>query len=240
MRLRWGPAGPVAALLALTILVSCGIDQFIYLHPPTALATPESPNEPLTAFFSFRTTDEDNNNDSSGYFKGWEVYYRIYNSTAQRSQDATDIATKNDKDPANVYSYVVNTKSYRRMTLINGSESASMLPAPLLSAAASDRTVTIRPFPLGEEYPAEFTTDKGLGTEQALPLIWRTSPGSDGKPKSFEYEDIAEDDGDVKYSSSSGKEAWYIQAYAFAYGFDESFRAIHSKAAALGSLIIAE
>ena len=78
-------------------------------------------------------------------------------------------------------------KSYRRMTLINGSESASMLPAPLLSAAASDRTVTIRPFPLGEEYPAEFTTDKGLGTEQALPLIWRTSPGSDGKPKSFEY-----------------------------------------------------
>lgn len=230
--------GPVLAVLALLAPLACGIDQFIYLYPPTALVTPESPNEPLYAYFSFRTTDEDNTQDSVGFFKGWEVYYRLYNSATLRSQDATDIATKNDKDPANVYSYVVNTKKYRRMTLIKDTETASLLPAPLLSASGADRTVTIRPIALGEEFPQEFTIDKGLGTEVSFPTIWRTVNVAQAKP--FEYEEIDSEDGDVSNTSSAGTDTWYVQAYAFAYGFDESFKAVHSKAAFLGSLIISE
>ncbi len=230
-----------AAILLLSFtLAACGIDEFVYLYPVTNVGNnPTDSDDDSYKFFSFVTRDSDNDSEASGYFQGWEIYYRIYNSVSDRSVDTTAIETKIDDDPANAWSEVINTRKYKRMTLIQGSDTASLLSAPLLKGTSSDRAVTIRPLTLAS-YPAEFTVDgvQITGSGGADSFAWRSVTAV--KAKSFDYDEIETSDADVKYNSSYGTDEWYLQAYVFAYGFDTSYKALYSEPKSLGSITIAQ
>lgn len=229
-----------AFLCALILgITACGIEEYIYLYPPITKNSP-STVDPSGAYFSFTTADADNTADAGGYFQGWEVYYRIYNSETDRAADVNDIVTKNTKDSANVFSYISSTKKYRRMTLLNGSATNSMLSAPLLKGTGTDRLVEIRPVSGGDEYPVEFSVDgtQLTGSDGENAYVWRSL--DDVNAKSFDYPEIDSADADVTFNSSGGTDSWYLQAFALAIGYDLNYKALYSAAANLGSLKIAE
>jgi len=231
----------LVSLFALSAFIGCGIDEYVYLEPVSnVLNNPTDSPDAAYRFFSFVTKDETNQAEAGGYFQGWEIYYRIYNSKSDRSADTTDIATKADADPANAFYYVNTTKKYRRMTFIRGDDTSSLASAPLIGASSSDRTITIRPVSTGDSYPAEFLIDETqvFGSDGTALLAWREE--SDVSAKSFDYEEIDTGDTDVKYNSgaSVGTDAWFLQAYVFAYGFDTSYKAIYSELLSLGSITI--
>lgn len=233
----------LAAALCFTViagLTGCGIDEYIYLEPVSnILNNPTDTDVDSYKYFSFQTKDAENNADAAGYFKGWEIYYRIYNSVTDRSTDTAAIATKAADDPANAFNYVNTTKKYRRMTFIRGTDTSVMYPAPLIAESPSDRIVFIRPYTIGLSYPEAFTLN-GVqvnlsGTDA---FAWRSV--TDVLAESFEYAQIDQTDADVQYNSSVGLSAqkWYLQAYVFAYGFDTSFKVIYSEPTSLGSITI--
>lgn len=224
----------------LFILGGCGIDEYIYLEPVSNIINnPTDSTDPAIKYFSFVTKDEDNATNAYGYFKGWEIYYRIYNSTTDRSTDTTAIAAKVDDDPVNAFYYVNTTKKYRRMTLVYNEDTSTLASAPLISGTASDRTVVLRPYSISDSYPAVFTAggaDVSIPTTSLNSLAWRSV--SDVLAESFDYEEIDTTDVDVQYNSGSGTDSWFLQAYVFAYGFDTSFKVIYSEPVSLGSITI--
>lgn len=229
-----------AGIYALCILSACGIDEYIYLEPVSNIVNnPTDTDVASYKYYSFITKDADNSSNASGYFKGWEIYYRIYNSKSDRSADTTAIASKVDTDPANAFNFVSTTKKYRRMTTIHGTDTTALYSAPLLGISSSNRSIFIRPLPFGDEYPAEFTADgTPVSNSEGPALVWRSV--SDVQAKTFEFADIAADDADVQYNSASGTEEWYLQAYVFAYGFNSTFKVIYSEPVSLGSISITQ
>lgn len=226
----------IAAFLA-SGMISCGIEDYIYLYPPIARNAPSSV-DPSGAFFSFDTADSDNTAEAGGYFLGWEVYYRIYNSESDLASDVSDITTKNTKDPANVFSFLTSAKKYRRMTLVRDSDTNAMLSAPLLEGSGTDRLVKIRPVASGDEYPAEFSVDgtqqTGAGGEDTY--VWRSIDDVNTKP--FDYPEIDAADADVRNNATGAPDSWYLQAFALAIGYDLNYKAVYSGAANLGSVKI--
>ncbi len=219
-------------LLLLTLLffsTGCGLDTFIYLYPVTQLL-----NNPLAGstdnlynYYKFRTTDADNTANSADYFKGFTIYYRIYNSTAVQSQDASDISTGNTNNPATILNYIVNVKKYTRMT-----SSLRIGAYPLIPAAAANRDVTIRLIDYGTTDPADFLVDSA---SYGIPL--RTK--NDGTATdSFVFSEIVSSDVDVMYASTGETDKWYVQSYVLAYGYDGSYKPIYSSLFSLGVITI--
>ena len=95
---------------------------------------------------------------------------------------------------------------------------------PVIPGADHDRDVVIRLTKSGDEYPALFSVE---------------SPGNLGNPlrslnegtsfPSFEYDNIADADNDVSYTSTSTKDKWFVQAYVVTYGYDESYKSYYSQ-----------
>ncbi len=227
-----------AALSLVACLAGCGIDEYIYLEPVSNVTNnPTDTPDASFRYYAFITKDADNAANASGYFKGWEIYYRIYNSQSDRNTDTAAIAAKIDADPANAFYYVSTTKKYRRMTFIHGNDTSAPYSAPLLTGDTVDRTVLIRPYTINETYPAAFTVNGVPWTISGENvLVWRSV--SEVLAKSFEHADISSTDADVQFNSGSSTGSWYAQAYAFAYGFDTSFKVIYSKPVSLGSITI--
>lgn len=211
-------------------LVSCGIDDFAFLYPPeTRLHDPASSVDPANKFYEFVTPDEVNAAEADDFFKGFEIYYRIYSDNAVLSQDATSINDSNEKNPTQIIN-VLQGRGYKRMTRVSGS---SMEGAPLIERSASNREILIRLTTEGA-YLAEFTVD---GTAQNT--VKRST--SETSWKAFDYAQIAAGDGDVNAPLTVIEpDAWYVQAYALTYGYDLSYRSLYSKALSLGVIVIAK
>ena len=232
-------------LLAVIVLLcmGCGIESYIYLYPIKQYLILPSSDDPYN-YFSFKTSDAANiENYANGYFKGCEVFYRIYNSTSARDSDYSAISsyTSNDEDndstpSANAYSYLINTKSYVRMTCQNRQETP-LIPA---STDSSNQIVSIRLYAATSAYTEEITIN-----DTSYGLALRTIDGisKDAAEYTFDYDEIDKNDSDVKYSTSTSNDAegkWYVVAYAMAWGYDESFQNLYSVPYYLGYVTISD
>jgi hypothetical protein len=206
------------AMLALFIS-SCGIDTYVYLYPVSVCLNVPSSSDPTYNFFSFRTSDSKNYDEygSDSYFRGFEIYYKIYNSESQRSADVSAIYSYNDSNPTSALAYLTGTKGYKRMV-----HTGRTTDIPLIPASSSDRTVSIR---LTDQstYTAQFLV---AGTNLGIPM----RPKNEGTSfLSFDYDDISTSDTDVLYTSTSSIDAWYVQAYVVVYGYDDSYKTSYSE-----------
>jgi len=213
------------AACSLFLHAGCGVDDFVYLYPVTQLLNSPSA-DPSKNYFSFRTTDDDNSSNVSDYFRGFEIYYRIYNSDTVRAQDASDIAAYNTNNPTTVFNFVATSKRYVRMN-----SSARIGAFPLIAGTSSDRDVKIR----FADYPPEIASIDVGGSGLGTPL--RTK-NEGTETDSFVFTEITQGDSDVSYSTSGLTDTFFVQAYVFAYGYDTVYKPIYSAAFALGTITI--
>jgi len=213
------------AACSLFLNAGCGVDDFVYLYPVTQLLhTPSA--DAANNYYEFRTTDDDNASNAGDYFKGFEIYYRIYNSATVRDQDSSDISSYNTNNPTTVFNYISTTKKFVRLT------SADRIGSfPLIAGTSSDRDVKIRLIDYGGELAEIAVGGTGLGT----PL---RNKNAGAETDSFVFDEITAGDSDVSYSASGETAKWYVQAYVLAYGYDTAYKPIYSAAFGLGTVTI--
>ena len=125
-------------------LFSCGIDYYIYLYPVVDVSVCESYElenpDPTNNFFKFRTRD--NANSSTSYFKGFQIFYRIYNSTAQMESDRSYINSYNTNTDyqANIITYLEN----RKFTPLALKDKGVSPPVINASASGTDRSIQVK------------------------------------------------------------------------------------------------
>lgn len=216
--------------LFLFSFLACGLETFIYLYPVDYRDIPTE--DPLFNFFSFKTSDSKNSAEAGDYFKGFEIYYRIYNNSGAAANDRSQIFTYNDNNPSFAYNYLINTKNYRKM-ITNIHHSA----VPLIPSATVNRMVTIRLLPYVDIQPSMFVDTQYYGIPR------RSVPdGVNSVSALFEFDEIKEGHTDVTWGSwdDQNEKKFYIQAYVIAYGTDESFKQLYSELYYLGVVTIGE
>jgi len=222
-----GLIGVIVSCVVLS-LSGCGIDEYVYLYPVT---NPHLPSADLANnYFSFKTSDNKNSDEASGYFKGFEIYYRIYNSESTRNSDVVAINNYNSDNPSSAYSYLINTKNYCRM-------SCAVRPVdfPLIIESTIDRIVVISLGQSNKTLGIFVDGDTSLYGEAR-----RTNNGTSEEEKIFDFEEIDNGASDFTYSSSGESDIVYIQAYAVAYGYDQSYKSIYSELCNLGYVTLTD
>ncbi len=226
------------ALLAAFIglcLAACGIETFVYLYPVTYRDF-EPSNSPGYNYFSFRTSDDRNEAESSGYFKGFEIYYRIYNNNSTRVNDKTLINNYNNDNPTTAYTFLLNTKLYKRLSCV-----VRPNDIPLIPGAGTNRAVVVRLEQFNDQSPQiSVSGDTSLYGEPR-----RTNDETSPSDKLFDLDEIDQGDSDFTYNSSwdtngVGKKLAYVQAYAVAYGHDDSYKSLYSELFELGCITLTE
>ena len=224
-----GLIGVVVCFICTVITLSgCGVDEYVFLYPVTNPHVPTA--DPLFNYFSFTTSDKKNTDEASGYFKGFEIYYRIYNSESGRDSDVVAINNYNSDNPSSAYSYLINTKNYCRL-------SCAVRPVdfPLIPESTSNRPVVIG---LGQSIQTFVISVAGDSSLYGEPR--RTNNGTTEADKRFIFDEIDNGDSDYTYSSSGKTDTVYIQAYALAYGYDQSYKSIYSELCNLGYVTIVD
>jgi len=75
-------AARLLAAFAACFLVACGIEYYVYLYPVNSIDNnPTDASSDEANYYGFVTRDEDNIDDADEYFLGFEVYYKIFNSS---------------------------------------------------------------------------------------------------------------------------------------------------------------
>lgn len=237
MRHRARPRGSLALLAAFLgfYLAACGIETFVYLYPVTYRDF-EPSSAPGYNFFSFRTSDDRNEAESSGYFKGFEIYYRIYNNESTRVTDKTLINNYNNDNPTTSYTFLLNTKLYKRLSCV-----VRPNDIPLIPGADANRAVVVRLAWYNDQGPQiSVSGDTSLYGEPR-----RTNDGTSANDKLFDLDEIDQGDSDFTYSTSwdtnpVGKKLAFVQAYVVAYGYDGSYKSLYSELFELGYITLTE
>ncbi len=210
----------LAGLLLMSLcIISCGIETFAYLYPPRRDYENSNLDDESKRYCRFITADSSNDPQ---YFKGTEIYYRIYEKESDCTADISMISTKNDNNPSGVVEYILGTKKYALL----GRDTSPSGSRPLIGRAASDQTVRFRLQDYGGD-PAGFTLN---GTPWGIPYRSSDIIGN----KMFNSSTIHSSDSDVFPSSSPSTSYFFVNFYAASYGYDKNFRTLYSSAAHLG------
>jgi hypothetical protein len=239
--MKRSPVLPVLAALAALFFSACGIEDFIYLYPVVNIPhDPTSSEDESAKYFCFTTRDSENSSAEPDNFKGYEIYYRIYNTASARATDVSAISTANDSNPTGIVT-VLTGRNYQRMT-----STKRLTNYPLIPGTGTDRTVYIRLADY-ETVPSRIFAGAldvdslpSIDSSEDLGIPLRTMDGlSDASDTAFRFdpEEFDSDDGDVSYSTS-GDGCWYVQAYVVAYGYDGSYKSIYSEAKSLGAITL--
>lgn len=217
-------------------LFSCGIDYYIYLYPIVDVSVCESYElenpDPTNNLFKFKTRD--NANSSTSYFKGFQIYYRIYNSVTQMQSDRSYINSYNTNTDyqANIISYLEN-KNFKPLSLKDKSVSPPVIVA---SPSSTDRSIQIR---LGIKDTDGLFID---GVSDGIPVRSVSTPSN--LRTFFDTDNFYETDEDIYFSSSEAPggigdvDTWYVYAYVLTYGVDDMYSPVYSIACELGGLVI--
>lgn len=240
------------------ILTGCGIDDYIFLHPvEISLNNPSNSQELNTQYFLFRTKDEKNSSNDPVNFKGYEIYYRIYNSKITLNQDVAKISSTAEKSSGLIFNWLKDSMKYHRLSCVTNT-----FTIPLVSSADEDREVYIRlinfddtvisrvlvgnlnissPADQSEKIPLLINTESDFGKPLRTESNGTTSINIENSRYFFDFENINPEDSDVTFTKQSETiMQWYVQAYVFAYGYDSSYNSIYSSYFPLGYITISK
>jgi hypothetical protein len=222
--------------VALALAVSCGIDNYIYLEPPSQiLHSATNTDDPEQKYILVKVPDTQNMHDEPDNFKGYEILYRIYNSSSARDQDNSAILNYNTANPTSIRRYLSDTMKYHRLaSSVRGDR------LPLVEGTTTDRKVYLRLTPYSGILPCllagdiDESSDSSIllsGTDYGIPLRTREGFTKIGDNSyRFDYQEIDKDDADVLFTASVQETDWYVQFYMLTYGYDSSYQSIYSSA----------
>ncbi len=161
-------------------------------------------------------------------FRGYVVFYRIYNSSSALDSDNTVIQARNSQYSSSAAD-TLQSYGYQQMRSSSGQ-------VPLVGKEG-DVIVTIRLYERGSYMPGIFFKDSGHG----IPLRYNGKTfdffGTDsGDPESVPLSG----DFDVRYTAGSGDTTWYVNAYAVTYGMNMYFSPLYSSVIYLGKITISK
>lgn len=218
---------PCILVFLLLFAFSCGIEVFIYLYPVEFRShTPSA--DPANNYFNFRTSDARNTSEAGAYFKGFEIYYRIYTDESEKDAKKAAINAYNKNNPSLAYNYLINTQKYRRMLTTDRTST------PVIEGSASNRMIAVRLLPF-DIYTA------GLYIDEVLNGVPRRSvPEGISSPAAlFDVDEVQFDDVDVTGTAfDHTPNTIYVHAYVLAYGYDESYKQLYSELFELGHITI--
>ena len=227
--------------------ISCGLDVYYILYPPSEAQIVNENTEALGRYFSFRTADVEN--QGMDIFTGTTVIYRIYNTLTQLTSDSYSINNYNNEYSDKGYNRAI-ALGYQELMVSNNS-------IPLVSKSGSNKNVQIRlftegyvddPYEAGIKVSGEYIKD---GADNAIPLRENESTfafySSDKftviNGKSYSNNVPEEDANDVKFvklTDSSAQKIWYVNAYAVSVGMTSDFTYKYSELEPLGYIVIKE
>ena len=205
-------------LFSIFIFFSCGIDDIVYLEPPKLTHNPTGYHDETQMYFEFETSDKENLSAALGFFKGFEVYYRIYESETDCKNLIKNMVQYNESNPANSVNYLLSSYNYKLLTYQgHSSQDRPIVPA---SGSPVNRRVRFRIEAL-TSYPNVFSID---GTIQGKVL----------RQFGADFAAAKSGDDDVQSSSNPSTNSFYVAVFAATYGFDKSFRPLYSNLISLG------
>lgn len=209
-KIRW-------LLFVILLFSACGIDNIVYLDKPVLIHDPSELGDDSRLYFEFRTSDKNNTRDASGYFKGFDIFYRIYENKNSCATDISSAKTYNDSNPSNSANYLRNTLSFKFLTRVGKSVSSR----PFIDGASYDRNIRFR--------LSSYASDTDSITIDGVNL------GTVMRETSQTFRQINKKDIDVKSDSSASTNNYlYVAVFAAAYGTDNSFKPAYSEILFLG------
>ena len=205
-------------LLSIFLLFSCGIDDIVYLEPSKLTHNPTGYTDEAQMYFEFETSDKENLNAAQGFFKGFEVYYRIYESETDCKNLIKHMVQYNESNPANSVNYLLSSYNYKLLTY----QGHSYQDRPIVPASGYPVNRRVR-FRL--EVAGSFSNDFDIGG---------TVKGKVLRQNAEEFTAAKHGDYDVQSSSKPSSDSFYVAAFVAAYGFDKNFKPFYSSIISLG------
>ena len=202
------------------IFFSCGIDDSVYLEPPKFIHSPSGHNDDAQKYFEFETSDKENLNAALGFFKGFEVYYRIYESETDCENVIKNMVKYTETNPVNSVNYLFSSHNYKLLSHSNHSYQNKPIIKALTVSPSNDRRIIFRLEDV-DSFPSDFT-------------VAGSKAGNTKRQNGEEFAAAKRGDYDVQSSSNPSDDSFYVAVFASAYGYDLSFKPIYSELVSLG------
>ena len=225
-------------LFLLLFFSACGLDTFYYLDPPISITFIDEAasvsNDPSRQFVSFVTASS--NADTTDFFQGTSVYYKIYNSPDQLLSNKNNIA--------NINTEYTNQGMERLISWGYQPLPTDKVDTANLVAAGGSQEVTIRLWNQTLDGEGNYKYPAGIqvgGNDIGIPVR-----SVDHKFFSFNstveasspYSVPVEGQEDVTFTTGAGTSTWYVALYAVSTGMSPSLTPVYSQVVYLGSLAI--
>ncbi|UTC67701.1 MULTISPECIES: hypothetical protein [unclassified Treponema] len=211
---------PLFFFIITLIFSSCGIDNIVYLEPPKLIHSPSGHSDESQMYFEFETSDKENLDNALGFFKGFEVYYRIYESESECKNLIENMINYNTSNPSNSVNYLLSSYNFKLLTHQGHSYNDRPLVPALPAAPPNHQLVEFRLEP-AVSYSDDFRID---GTVKGKVL----------RQTGEKFTSAKQGDYDVQSSSNPSPDSFYVAVFAAAYGFDNSFKTTYSAILSLG------
>lgn len=235
------------ALIMCVFSISCGLDVYYILYPPSDSQIVNENTEALGRYFSFRTADVENK--GMDIYTGTAVIYKIYNTLSQLTTDSFSINNYNSEFSDKGYNRA-ESLGYQKMILSNND-------IPLITKSYNNRSVEIRlftegyvddPYRAGIKISGQYVMD---GSDIAIPLrenestfsFYSSSSNTVVNDRSYQNSIPEQDNIDVKYvqlTDENTENVWYVNAYAVSIGMTPDFTYKYSQLEPLGYIVISE
>ncbi len=205
--------GAFFVALALLLLFSCGLPTSDYLYPPADFLSPSSN--------IVRLIHDTSNIDIAALFKGYEIYYRVFDSETDANSSYNYLY--NNLTSSNI-STVASSKGYYVLVKYNDS-SASLIPV-------SDNSYDY--FDLNLNASSRWTITSEVGsTTTTLSSVFRDKDDSTTTTSSdadfYVSGQYSSDDHDYEGDGVSSGSSVYIVFFAVSYGVSSSLNDFYSE-----------
>ena len=234
-------------LIMCVFSISCGLDVYYILYPPSESQLVNENTEALGRFYSFRTADVENK--GMDIFTGTTVIYKIYNTLSELTSDSYSI---------NNYNTEFSDKGYNRAEYFGYQKlSISNNDMPLVEKSGNNRSVEIRlftegyvdnPYQAGIKIAGQYVMD---GSDIAVPLrenestfaFYSSSTDTVVNERSYPNVIPEKDNIDVNFvqlTEENIENKWYVNAYAVSVGMTPDFIYKYSQLEPLCYIVISE
>ncbi|MBR1638284.1 MAG: hypothetical protein IJ688_02745 [Treponema sp.] len=222
------------------LFLSCGLDVYFILPAPSSVNhTPVISYSYDNAYFEF-FTNENFENTGGVSFKGTEVYYKIYSSSSVMTSEVETLQSlaSSDDTSSTAPTRLITSYGYKALRVQNSTES------PLISFSGHSQLVYIRlsDYLDMDEYSAKILVDGENiydSDTRMIPVRNISEQGTFNFGRSGTKDLVPKStDDDVKYTSMSDGNKWYVAMFAVAVGMDYLYTPHYSNILYLGAVTI--
>lgn len=221
----------LACALSLFLLSSCGLEEYVYLYPPSEYYS--SGTSSLTRNMSHNTLNAD-----SSFFLGYQVYYKIYGSSslleepALAATEASSIESSSSPDVA--FSRLSGSYGYK--PIIGMTSGGNLASTPIVRIADSNKADSI--YASFDLENGTVTVYNSSQTSEEDFDIYRSATDNSSSSGYKSFTDLTTALADEDVDTKNGTAYYWIRVYGIAYGLNTAtFESIYSSPAVLADTI---